>query len=148
VSILKSLAMICSTLIRCIPGHAVVQVRLIFRIGQSANPPLPLSDQFVAYVQRFEIVPQPNPNGSGSRPALGRFPEPTSSLYILKRARRTNKELIGDVVPLKQIRAQVDLVPRFKESAQRVFTSRNVMAYAREFWLNKYFNKELYYALS
>ena len=92
-------------------------------------------NQFLAYVRRYDIINQQNPN-------------PNGGLYLLKKATRANGEQIGDIVPLEQIRALVDLTPRFSSTANAKLISSTSMAYSKEFWLNKYFNKELFYALS
>lgn len=89
-------------------------------------------------------MPQLN---TGSSTVRGSYPEAASSMYILKRARRANNSFIGGIVPLQQIRGMVDLVPRFGEKADRRLGKTNCLAYSTEFWLNKYFDKELFYAL-
>lgn len=68
-------------------------------------------------------------------------------MYVLKRARQTDNTPIGGVVPLQQIRGMVDLVPRFGEKADRRLMRTNCLEYSTEFFLNKYIDKELYYAL-
>jgi hypothetical protein len=75
-------------------------------------------------------------------------PDATTGLYLLKRARRSNGELIGDIVPLNQIRTLVDIVPRFGLKADPQLTKETSAMQSSEFWLNKYFNKELFYALN
>jgi hypothetical protein len=55
--------------------------------------------------------------------------------------------LIGDVVPLGQLRALLDLVPRFGAAANKRLTKETSLELSLEFWLNKYFKKELFYAL-
>jgi hypothetical protein len=93
-------------------------------------------------------VPQINKNISGSSTARGPYPEPKSSMYILKRARRAKGELIGDILPLQQVRTPVDLTPCFGNVANRRLTKYNSSTYCSEFRLNKYFDKELYLSLS
>ncbi|KAF8817000.1 hypothetical protein BYT27DRAFT_7325734 [Phlegmacium glaucopus] len=105
-------------------------------------------DRFLTYACQFDIVPQINKNISGSTTAQGPYPEPKSSLYILKQGKRANHELIGDILPLQQVRASVDLTPCFGNVANHHLTKYNSFSYCSEFWLNKYFNKELYLALS
>jgi Plavaka transposase len=128
-------------------GHAVVDLRLIFRIVPT-NPQAPSGNRFLTYVQRFNIIPHVNEPVSGSRTAKGPYPEPSSGLYLLKRAKRSNKAIIGDIIPLDQIRALVDLVPRFGKKANRVLSKENSVEYSIEFWLNKYFTKELFLTLT
>jgi hypothetical protein len=127
-------------------GHQVVDIRLIFRVVPSITPLKPgVSDRFLAYVQRFDIIPQPSAIGSSLK---GQFPEPASSLYLLKRAKRIDGSLIGDIIPLDQIRALADLIPQFGQKANRSLTRENIHSLSSGFRLNKYFDKELYLALS
>ena len=93
-----------------------------------------LYNRFLAYVRRYDIVNQLNP-------------ELNSGLHLLKKATRANGEQIGDIVPLDQIRALVDLTPRFGSKANAKLTSSSSMAYSTEFWLNRYFDQEIFYAL-
>ena len=127
-------------------GHQVVDICLIFRIVPSITPLKPgVSDRFLAYVQHFDVIPQPSAVGSSLK---GQFPEPASSLYLLKRAKRTDGSLIGDIIPLDQIRALADLIPQFGQKANRSLTRENIHSLSSGFRLNKYFDKELYLALS
>ncbi|KAF9521663.1 hypothetical protein CPB83DRAFT_778363, partial [Crepidotus variabilis] len=135
-------------------GHIVVDMCLIFRIV--APPPdlttaqlreKNVTDCFLAYVHRYNIISQSVP-GSSSSVARGAFPDPSTSLYALKKGTRTTGELIGDIVPLDQIRALADITPRLGHKADQRLTKENSIAYSNEFWLNKYFDKELFYALT
>jgi hypothetical protein len=67
-------------------------------------------------------------------------------MHLLKRACRTDGSIMGDVVPLAHLQTLVDLVPRFGEQANRQLAKETVLEYSSEFWLNKYFEKELFYA--
>jgi hypothetical protein len=69
-------------------------------------------------------------------------------MYILKRARHGDDNILGDILPLQQVRASVDLIPCFGNKANCHFTTYNSSSYCSEFWLNKYFNKELYLSLT
>lgn len=100
----------------------------------------------LSYVQRFDIVPQLNPKVSGSRTHKGLYPEASSMLYVLKHAKRSSGELVGDVVPFHQVRSLVELVPRLGRTADTRLSATNSMVYSTEFWLNKYFTKEFFYA--
>jgi hypothetical protein len=68
-------------------------------------------------------------------------------MYLLKRARRNDGASMGDVVPLSQLRTLINLVPRFGAKADNRLTMETALEYCAEFWLNKYFDKELFYAL-
>lgn len=104
-----------------------------------------VTDRFLAYVQRFDIIPQPKFEGSAER---GPYPEPASSLYLLKRGKRANGEIIGDIVPLNQIRALADVPPRFGAKANCTLSKENSHSVSTEFRLNKYFDKEMFLAMT
>ena len=90
------------------------------------------------------MVPQPNPQCPSQK---GSFVEPSTGMYCLKRAQRSNGSFFGDVIALEHIRALVDLVPRFGMSAEKRLSKETVLEHVSEFRLNKYFEKELFYAL-
>jgi hypothetical protein len=54
----------------------------------------------------------------------------------------------GEIVPLTWLRALVELTPVFGKNADNRLTKESSLEYSNEFWLNKYFDKELFYALS
>lgn len=124
------------------PGHHVAQLRLIFRTVPHRRAPLhPCSSLFLCYAQRFDIIPQLN---RGSLTQL----EPTSGMHILKRAKRHDGTTLGDVVPLVNVRALVSLIPRFGKVAEKRLTKESSLEHSLEFRLNKYINKEFFYALN
>lgn len=55
---------------------------------------------------------------------------------------------MGDIIPLSGVRALVQLVPRFGPKADRRFHKTNSLDYAGEFFLDKYFDKDLFFALN
>ncbi|KAG2124666.1 hypothetical protein DEU56DRAFT_873241 [Suillus clintonianus] len=120
-------------------GHTIGQIRLIMRpIGKSgAN--WSWKDRFLVYVHRFDIVPK----GSGTNDR-----EPSTQLHLLKRAKRSNGTPVGDIIPVTQLRAPVNLVPRFGASADNRLTPYNSMEHASQFWLNRYWDKNIYFPLS
>jgi len=125
-------------------GHIIVQLQVIMRIVPSMDTPLLLQqDPFIAYVRRFDVIRQFNQ----ATQTTGQFPESATSLYALRRAFRADNSLLGDIVPLRQLRSLVSLVPRFGAKADPRLNKTNTLACSNEFWLNKYFNKELFYAL-
>lgn len=95
-------------------------------------------DRFLAYAQRFDIVPVLGSN----------VPDPSTQLHILKRAKRSNGTHLGDVIPLSQIRAPVNLVPRFGITTDSRLTAHDSLEHCLEFWLNKYWNKQFFFFLS
>ena len=104
-----------------------------------------ITGQFLAYVRCYNVLPQRDPANHARQ---GMFPDPNTGLFILKRATRSNGEMAGDVIPLNQLRSLVDVAPRFGEKANPRLTNTNSLSFAKEFWLNKYFDKELFYSLS
>ena len=68
-------------------------------------------------------------------------------MYCLKRARCIDGSFLGNVIALEHIRALVDLIPRFGEAAEKCLSKEMVLEHVSEFHLNKYFEKELFYAL-
>ncbi|KAG1881763.1 hypothetical protein C8R48DRAFT_550766, partial [Suillus tomentosus] len=107
-------------------GHTVAQIRLIMRpIGKSSTQ-WSWKDQFLTYVQRFDIL--------NDR-------DPTTQLHLLKRAKRSNGNRMGDVIPVSQMRAPINLIPRFGAIADVRLTAYNSMEHAAEFWLNEFWDK-------
>ncbi|KAH7917703.1 hypothetical protein BV22DRAFT_1135188 [Leucogyrophana mollusca] len=83
-------------------GHVVAQLRLVIRPLAKDPYVQTWADHFLAYVQRFDIVAQT----SGER-------EATTQMHVLKRATRSSGIRLGDIVPVSQLRAPVNLIPRF-----------------------------------
>ena len=94
-------------------------------------------DKYLVYAQCFDVVPQIDPSQSGSNSHKGIFSEPSTGMYVLKRAKRTNGTVIGNVIPLDQLHALVDIVPCFGKQANSFITKENSVSYSSEFWLNK-----------
>lgn len=103
--------------------------------------------RFLTYVRRYDIVPQPNPNDRTKR---GIYPHPVTGLFLLQKAMwsGSDSDVKGDIVPLDQIRTLVDVSPRFGQVAPKELTKGTSVAKSKEFWLNKYFDKELFLALT
>ena len=129
-------------------GHHIAQLQLIFRAVPSRIAPFaPGTDLFLTYVRRFDIVPQLNPAVRAPSTRKGLYPDPSTGLYVLKRSQRSDGTAMGDVVPLEKLRTLLDVVPRFGEDANKQLTKETSLEFSLEFWLNRYFEKELFYAL-
>ncbi|KAH9174837.1 hypothetical protein EDB89DRAFT_2113547 [Lactarius sanguifluus] len=129
-------------------GHHIGQLQLIFQaVLSQAFMPSPSADLFLSYIQWFDIVRQPNPVTPVPSNQRGVYPHSSTGMYLLKRAWQNDGAIMGDVVPLAQLRALVNLVPWFGEEADKRLTKEMALEYSSEFWLNKYFDKELFYAL-
>jgi len=102
-------------------------------------------DSFLAYVQRFDIIPQPGISARGNDRTVQ--PDPSSRMYAFKRSIRSDGNRLGDVIPLTRIRTPVQLVPRFGREADSRLTMETSLEYSTEFWLNKYETKDMFWAL-
>ncbi|TFK59814.1 hypothetical protein BDN72DRAFT_723748, partial [Pluteus cervinus] len=134
-----------------LPGHCVAQLCLIMLPirDSSLDPPLPPSlNIYLTYSRRFDTISQLNPKLSGSRTHRGPYPDPTTNLIILRRARRANGEPMGDIIPIRQLRALVNLVPKFGSEPDNRLTQQTSLAYSDEFYLNKYFTKQMFFSLT
>ncbi|KAF9235101.1 hypothetical protein BU15DRAFT_89705 [Melanogaster broomeanus] len=112
-------------------GHDIIQVCLVFRLLHQ--------DSFAAYVQRFNIVCHPSVSGGL---------DPGTRMHLVKRAMRSNGERIGYIIPLTMIKSPIHLIPRFGKEAHSRLTQHNSYELSEEFWVNKYWNKEIFYALN
>jgi hypothetical protein len=74
--------------------------------------------------------------------------ELTSGMHILKRAKRNDGTILGDVVPLVHVRALASLIPCFGKAAEKRLIKESSLEHSLEFRLNKYFNKEFFYTLN
>ena len=111
-------------------GHVVAQLRLVFR---------PMNvDYIIAYVQCFNIVSQ---QGSPSNV------HPGTGMDLLRRATKSNGTRIGGVVPVSHIRSAAHLIPSFGKEAHSRLSRQNSYELSTDFWLNKFWSKEFYYAL-
>ena len=63
----------------------------------------------------------------------------------MKRSTQANKSCLGDIIPLLQAWIPTPMVPRYGDRANPKLTSRNSLEYSTEFYLNSFFDKELYY---
>ena len=52
---------------------------------------------------------------------------------------------MGDIIPLLQTRTAAPLIPRYGPQADPKLTSRNSLEFSTEFYLNSFFEKDLYY---
>jgi len=90
-------------------------------------------DQFLSYVQCFDI---------------SHDHDATTQLHVLKCSKCSNGVWMRDVIPLSQLRAPINLVPHFGATADKHLTVYNSKEHAAEFWLNEYWEKHTFFALS
>jgi hypothetical protein len=118
-------------------GHSVVLVRLIMCPASPRNTRSAWANRALVYAQRLDIVPQ---HGSSTEATMG--------LHVLKRAKRTNGRDFGEVFPLDQLRSYIHITPRFSAVADNHLTHSNSIFSSETFFLNKYFDKDFFYAVS
>ena len=118
-------------------GHSDTQLRLIMQPLGKPHERWSWVDRFLTYVQRFDIIPQ----ADGYR-------DPSTQMHVLRRAICSGGQRLGDVIPVSQLRAYANLMPHFGPCADSRLTSFNSSEHCCEFFLNKYFDKNTYYAMS
>ena len=100
---------------------------------------------FLTYAEHFDIIPQPTQLGSSSRT---RCPDPVTGMYVVKRSSRSNGTCMGGIVPLSQMQIAAPLILKFGPQADLKLTSCNSLEFSTEFFLNHFFDKELYYFMN
>jgi hypothetical protein len=69
-------------------------------------------------------------------------------MHVLKRAMQSAGVPFGGILPLDQLCSFAHIVPRFGPVADPRLTEENSAHSAQVFFLNKYIDKEFYYAIS
>ena len=95
---------------------------------------------YLLYAQHFDIIPQP----TATPPICAAVPDPTTGLYIFKHALHTDRSHIGDIIPLPHCCIPIQLVPCFSPKADTRLTAKNSMEWSQEFFLNVYFDKNIF----
>ena len=93
----------------------------------------------MAYIQPFEFV-----SSGGARRGQ---PDPASGMHSLKRSLDADGTRVGYIVPLLHLVSPVQLIPKFGEQADARLTMQTCLEYSTEFWLNKYEEKEVFWAI-
>lgn len=91
----------------------------------------------LVYAERLDVVPRQ----TGET-------EPTTGLHVLKRATRASGDSLGEVFPLDQLKSYAHIVPRFGPKANNRLSYSNSIHGSRSFFLNKYFDKDFFCAVS
>jgi hypothetical protein len=97
----------------------------------------PWASRALIYAQRLDIVSQEHDQT-----------ESTTGLHVLRRAKRALGEDLGVVFPLDQLSSYAHIVPRFGPAANNRLTCLNSIYSSQSFFLNKYFDKDFFYAIS
>ncbi|KAI5988816.1 hypothetical protein EDD15DRAFT_2172157 [Pisolithus albus] len=118
-------------------GHNVVLIRLIMSPLSPRGTTIPWADRALVYAERLDLVQQ----------AHGLVDHATG-LHVLQRAVRASGTPLGEVFPLDQIRSYTHITPRFGAAADNRLSSANSIHFAQSFFLNKYFDKDFFYAIT
>ncbi|KAF8132935.1 hypothetical protein EV363DRAFT_1449123 [Boletus edulis] len=123
-------------------GHAIVLVRMIMCPAPPRKQRSPWANRFLIYTEHLDIVTQAN--GSAVEPSLG--------LHILKRATCAlhpsgSRIPLGEIFPLDQLRSYCHVTPRFGPADTRLSRYNSIHA-SSTMLLNKYYDKDFYYAIT
>ncbi|KAF8415444.1 hypothetical protein L210DRAFT_3431490 [Boletus edulis BED1] len=120
-------------------GHSVILVHMIMCPTARRRQTCSWTDRFLVYAERLDIVTQAN----------GSVVEPSSGLHVLKRATRASGAPFGEIFPLDQLRSYCNLAPRFDGAqADSRLSCYNSIHSSPTMFLNKYIDKDFYYAVT
>ncbi|KAG1867363.1 hypothetical protein F4604DRAFT_1544697, partial [Suillus subluteus] len=114
-----------------------LKVHLVMQLLPPRGKTIPWAVRFLTYVQHLDVIPQ----------RCGNSLEHTMQMHILKCAMRSAGVPFGGILPLDQLRSFTHIVPRFGPVANPRLTAENSAHSAQVFFLNKYIDKEFYYAI-
>ncbi|KAG2058765.1 hypothetical protein BDR06DRAFT_980181 [Suillus hirtellus] len=109
-------------------GHAVCKLQLIMCPIPRQGSSITWHDQYLCYVHSFKI---------------GAIDSATK-MHTLAWAKHANGILVGDIVPLMQLQAFVNIILKLGAAADPRLTKSTSVHYHSSFYLNKYFNKQIY----
>lgn len=69
-------------------------------------------------------------------------------LHLLRKAKHASGQDLGEVFPLDQLKSYVHIVPHFGHAADNHLTCSNSIYGSQSFFLNKYFDKDFFHAIS
>ncbi|KAG1765863.1 hypothetical protein EV702DRAFT_981235 [Suillus placidus] len=118
-------------------GHIVVEVHLVIQPLPPRGKTTPWAARFLTYVQCLDVVPQQR----------GNLLEYTMQMHVLKCAMRSAGVPFGGILLLDQLCSFTHIVPHFGPVADPCLTEENSAHSAPVFFLNKYIDKEFYYAI-
>jgi len=107
-----------------------VQVRLIFCLFRS--------DSHFTYIEQF----------SATAPLSSNTTNAAAGMHVLKHAIKSNGSQVAEVIPLRRIHSLAHVIPHFGKEANPRLTHHTSYELSNKFWLNKYWNKEFFYAMS
>ncbi|KAG1879138.1 hypothetical protein F4604DRAFT_1880090 [Suillus subluteus] len=112
-------------------GHTICEVQLIICPMARRGSRITWRDQYLCYVHSMKVGAV----------------HPVAGMHVLKHAKHVDGTPVGNIVPLKQMCAFISMIPELGAAADAWLTKETSTHYSLSFFLNKYFNKQLYYAL-
>ncbi|KAG1846272.1 hypothetical protein F4604DRAFT_1595105 [Suillus subluteus] len=112
-------------------GHAICELYLIVHPIARRGSRIKWRDQYLCYVQCLSIGPI----------------DPATGMHTLKRMKHADGSPVSNFVPLNQLRAFISVIPRLGDVADARLTKATSSHYSHLFFLNKYFDKEIYDAI-
>lgn len=109
----------------------MVQLQLLMCPILKKNLSSQLYNHFLTYVQCFDLVQHHIETG----------------MPLLKRATHANGERLGDIIPISQLWSYINVLPHFGAVADPCLMECNSLKHSREFFLNKYFDKNIMFSL-
>ncbi|KAF8130619.1 hypothetical protein EV363DRAFT_1167308, partial [Boletus edulis] len=71
-----------------------------------------------------------------------------TGMYLLRRARNSSGIRIRSVVPISHICSPTHIISKFGKEAHPRLTRESSLELSDNLWLNRYWSKDFYYALS
>jgi hypothetical protein len=108
-------------------GHAVCELHIIMCPIPRRGLPITWCDQYLCYVCSFKIG----------------VVDPITEMHTLTRVKHANSTLVGDIVPLTQLCAFINIIPKLGAAVDPQLTKSTSAHYHSSFYLNKYLNKQI-----
>ncbi|KAG2752761.1 hypothetical protein P692DRAFT_20697143, partial [Suillus brevipes Sb2] len=109
-------------------GHAICELYLIIHPIARRGSHIKWRDQYLCYVQCLSIGPI----------------DPATGMHTLKCTKHADGSPVGNFVPSNQLHAFISVIPQLGDVADARLTKAMSSHYSYSFFLNKYFDKEIY----
>lgn len=119
--------------------HCFGLLKIVFQLKAPRGTQYP--EPYLAYVEGLDIVSQEDPISGRSK----QIPNPVNDMYVLKRKRRPNGDLHGEVVQLQQVTTPVECCPKFGENMDKRLKYYNSYHLSENFYLNHFCDPEVFY---
>ncbi|KAG1784901.1 uncharacterized protein HD556DRAFT_1451287 [Suillus plorans] len=104
-------------------GHTVCELQVIMRPMPRRGSRIGWRDQYICYVHNMKIGAV----------------DPVTEMHVLKCARHANGTPVGDIVPLRQVRSFINLIPQFGAVADARLTKATLSHYSSIFFFEQVF---------